>query len=50
MRYGFVLPYVFPTLPLIVSIAITLVVSHIAAIYPTWRAVRTEIVESIQSE
>jgi len=40
----------FPTAPLIVSIAITLVVSQLAAIYPTWRAVKTVIVESIQAE
>jgi putative ABC transport system permease protein len=47
---GWSLSYVFPTAPLIVSIAITLVVSQVAAIYPTWRAVKTVIVESIQSE
>jgi ABC-type antimicrobial peptide transport system permease subunit len=47
---GWSLSYVFPTMPLIVSIAITLVVSQVAALYPTWRAVKTVIVESIQSE
>ncbi len=47
---GWSLSYVFPTAPLIVSIAITLVVSQLAAIYPTWRAVRAVIIESIQSE
>jgi putative ABC transport system permease protein len=47
---GWSLSYVFPTGPLIVSIAITLVVSQVAALYPTWRAVRAVIVESIKSE
>ena len=47
---GWSLSYVFPTAPLIVSIAITLVVSQVAALYPTWRAVRTVIVQAIQSE
>jgi putative ABC transport system permease protein len=47
---GWSLNYVFPAEPLIISIAITLVVSQVAAIYPTWRAVRAGIVESIQSE
>jgi len=46
---GWSLSYVFPTAPLLVSIGITLVVSQVAALYPTWRAVRTVIVESIQS-
>jgi len=47
---GWSLSYVFPTAPLIVSIAITLVISQVAAIYPTWRAVRAVIVESMQGE
>jgi putative ABC transport system permease protein len=47
---GWSLSYVFPIVPLIVSVAITLVVSQLAAMYPTWRAVKTVIVESIQSE
>jgi ABC-type lipoprotein release transport system permease subunit len=47
---GWSLSYVFPTMPLMVSIAITFVVSQLAAMYPTWRAVKTVIVESIQSE
>jgi putative ABC transport system permease protein len=47
---GWSLSYVFPIVPLIVSVAITLVVSQLAAMYPTWRAVKTVIAESIQSE
>jgi ABC-type antimicrobial peptide transport system permease subunit len=47
---GWSLSYVFPTAPLIVSIAVALVVSQVAAIYPTWRAVKTIIVESIHAE
>jgi serine protease inhibitor len=31
---GWSLSYVFPTLPLVISIAITLIVSQLAAIYP----------------
>lgn len=46
---GWSLSYVFPTAPLLLSIAITLVVSQAAAIYPTWRAVSAVVVESIQS-
>jgi putative ABC transport system permease protein len=47
---GWSLSYVFPAVPLAASIVITLVVSQLAAIYPTWRAVRTVIIESIQGE
>ena len=47
---GWSLSYVFPTAPLIVGIGITLVVSQLAAIYPTWRAVKAVVVESIQGE
>jgi putative ABC transport system permease protein len=47
---GWSLSYVFPTGPLLVSIAITLGVSQLAALYPTWRAVKAVVVESIQSE
>ena len=47
---GWSLSYVFPTAPPIASIVVALVVSQIAAIYPTWLVVRTVIVESIQSE
>jgi putative ABC transport system permease protein len=42
--------WVFPTGPLYTSIIIALVVSQVAAIYPTWRAVRTVIVETIKAE
>jgi putative ABC transport system permease protein len=47
---GWNISYVFPTASLYVSIVIALVVSQIAAIYPTWRAVKTVIVETIQHE
>jgi putative ABC transport system permease protein len=47
---GWGLSYVFPTGPLLVSIAITLGVSQLAALYPTWRAVKAVVVESIQGE
>jgi putative ABC transport system permease protein len=47
---GWNITYEFPTVPLYVSIAIALVVSQVAAIYPTWRAVNTVVVESVKSE
>jgi len=47
---GWSLSWVFPTGPLYTSIVIALVVSQVAAIYPTWRAVRTVIVETIKAE
>jgi putative ABC transport system permease protein len=47
---GWNLNYVFPTGPLLISIVITLVVSQLAALYPTWRAVKAVIVQAIQSE
>jgi ABC-type lipoprotein release transport system permease subunit len=39
-----------PAVPLLVSIAITLVVSQLAALYPTWRAVKMIVVQAIKSE
>jgi putative ABC transport system permease protein len=40
---GWQLGYVFPAGPLMLSLAITLTVSQLAALYPTWRAVRVEL-------
>jgi putative ABC transport system permease protein len=47
---GWSVSWVFPAQSLYVSIVIALVVSQVAAIYPTWRAVRTVIVETIKHE
>ncbi len=47
---GWNISYVFPTVSLYVSIVIALVVSQVAAIYPTWHAVRTVVVETIKAE
>jgi putative ABC transport system permease protein len=47
---GWSVSWVFPAQSLYVSIIIALVVSQVAAIYPTWRAVRTVIVETIKHE
>jgi ABC-type lipoprotein release transport system permease subunit len=47
---GWSVRWVFPTAPLYISIVIALAVSQLAAIYPTWRAVRTVIVETIKHE
>jgi putative ABC transport system permease protein len=47
---GWSVSWVFPTQPLYASIIIALAVSQLAAIYPTWRAVRTVIVETIKHE
>jgi putative ABC transport system permease protein len=47
---GWNISYVFPTASLYTSIVIAVVVSQLAAIYPTWRAVKTVIVETIKAE
>jgi putative ABC transport system permease protein len=47
---GWSLSYVFPTAPLVASLVVALLVSQLAALYPAWRAVRTAIVQAIQSE
>jgi len=47
---GWNVSWAFPAGPLQTSIIIALVVSQIAAIYPTWRAVRTVIVDTIKHE
>ena len=47
---GWSLSYVFPAVPLAASIVITLVVSQVAALYPTWRAVKLVVVEAIKCE
>ena len=47
---GWSVNWIFPTVPLYTSILIALVVSQVAAIYPTVRAVRTVIVETIKAE
>jgi len=47
---GWSMSYVFPAVPLYISIVIAVVVSQLAAIYPTWRAVKTVIVETIKAE
>jgi putative ABC transport system permease protein len=47
---GWSVRWVFPIAPLYISIVIALAVSQLAAIYPTWRAVRTVIVETIKHE
>jgi putative ABC transport system permease protein len=47
---GWSMSYVFPIVPLYISIVIALIVSQVAAIYPTVRAVRTVIVGTIKAE
>lgn len=47
---GWALSYVFPQGSLITSIIIALIVSQVAAIYPTVRAVRTVIIDTIKAE
>jgi len=47
---GWSLSYIFPQGPLVISILIALVVSQVAAIYPTVRAVRTVIGETVKAE
>jgi putative ABC transport system permease protein len=47
---GFPVYYVFPGAAFIAGVIIALVVSQVAALYPTWRAGRLNIIEAIHSE
>jgi len=47
---GWTISWAFPTQPMLISIVIALVVSQVAAIYPTVRATRTVIVDTIKAE
>jgi len=47
---GYTVNYSFPPTALVISMAIALIVSQGAAIYPAWRAATVRIVEAIQHE
>ena len=47
---GFPVSYVFPGAAFIAGVIIALIVSQLAALYPTWRAGRINIIEAIRSE
>jgi putative ABC transport system permease protein len=47
---GYTLSYHLPPESLLISAAIALLVSQVAALYPAWKASRVQIVEAIQHE
>ena len=47
---GFQMDYVFPASAFVSSVLIALVVSQLAALYPTWRAGRINIIEAVKEE
>ncbi len=47
---GFQMSYVFPSAAFVTGVVIALVVSQLAALYPTWRAGRINIIEAIKEE
>jgi putative ABC transport system permease protein len=47
---GFPMNYIFPASAFVTSVVIALVVSQLAALYPTWRAGRINIIEAVKEE
>lgn len=47
---GFPVYYVFPGVAFVVGVVIALIVSQVAALYPTWRAGRINVIEAIKEE
>ncbi|MBI3362712.1 MAG: ABC transporter permease [Chloroflexi bacterium] len=47
---GFQMSYVFPREAFVTGMIIALIVSQVAALYPTWRAGRINVIEAIRSE
>jgi putative ABC transport system permease protein len=47
---GFQMEYIFPSAAFATGIIIALVISQLAALYPTWRAGRINIIEAIREE
>jgi putative ABC transport system permease protein len=47
---GFQMSYIFPVSAFVMSVVIALVVSQLAALYPTWRAGRINIIEAVKEE
>jgi putative ABC transport system permease protein len=47
---GFPMSYLFPPGGFVAGVVIALVVSQLAALYPTWRAVRLNVIEAIKEE
>ncbi|MBI3741256.1 MAG: ABC transporter permease [Chloroflexi bacterium] len=47
---GFPVTYVFPALSFFIGVIIALILSQAAALYPTWRAARVNVIEAIKEE
>ncbi len=47
---GFPVYYVFPTMSFVIGVFVALVLSQVAAIYPTLRAARVNVIEAIKEE
>jgi len=47
---GFPVRYVFPALAFVSGVAVALVVSQFAGLYPTWRASKISVIEAIRTE
>jgi putative ABC transport system permease protein len=47
---GFQMEYIFPLTAFITGVIVALVISQLAALYPTWRAGRINIIEAIREE
>lgn len=47
---GFPMRYVFPAMAFIIGVIVALVISQLAALYPTWRASKISVTEAIRAE
>ena len=47
---GFQMNYIFPASAFVSSVVVALIVSQLAALYPTWRAGRINIIEAVKEE
>ncbi len=47
---GFEMEYIFPGSAFWIGVAIALVISQLAALYPTWRAARINIIQAVKEE
>lgn len=47
---GFPIRYVFPTTAFVMGVIVALVISQLAALYPTWRASKISVTEAIRAE
>jgi len=47
---GFPVRYVFPMMAFVIGVIVALVISQLAALYPTWRASKISVTEAIRAE